>query len=72
MLYKDMTGKQIVGVGQISLVLGLGCNATSIILNHFTNVSDFLLGFLIGIGCISIGTSIVFNIYGIKLNRSDS
>jgi len=70
MMCKDKTGKQIVGIGQLTMTIGLGCNATAIILNRFVTDFDFLQGFLVGFGIVMLLTSAFLNIKGIKMVKA--
>ena len=71
MLVKEqkLSGKQIIGIGQLLLSIGLGCNAAALLLDRFTTVHDFFLGFLAGLGAVFLGVSIVFNVTGLKKRK---
>ncbi|MBN2282024.1 MAG: hypothetical protein JXQ65_15685 [Candidatus Marinimicrobia bacterium] len=70
MVCKNRTGKEIVMIGQMLLLLGLGCTAGKSIINHFVSIGDFLSGFLTGFGAVMMGASIVVNITGMKMQRN--
>ncbi|NPE28316.1 hypothetical protein HNV12_10170 [Methanococcoides sp. SA1] len=67
MMCKNMNGKQTIGIGQLTMVVGLGCNAAAIWLNRAESNVDFLQGFLAGFGVVMLLTSVFFNIKGMKM-----
>jgi len=66
---KKLSEKQIIGIGQLLISVGLGCNVAALLLSRFTNTGDFFLGFLTGLGLVFLGVSAVFNISRFKKKR---
>ncbi len=69
-IYKENDINKITAVGQLSMVIGLGCTSGVLLLNRFGNVHDFLLGFMTGIGAVAMIVSIIFNVKSLRMRRS--
>jgi hypothetical protein len=67
---ENLSGDQIIRIGQLLLGLGLLCNSASILLDRFTGTHDFFLGFLTGFGLVSFAMALIFHVKGVRLKRA--
>jgi hypothetical protein len=65
---KEMTSQQLISIGLALMMLAVGLSTVG---SHWLDGSDFTAGFFMGFASVLMGTSIVFNIQGLKRYRTE-